>query len=251
MGGVPRTVWKCNLPTFLIFIVFGYEFFTYSVFKGNLWISSAVSILTLVSLYSAALANPGCVPANYTLPQGTVESEDTVCKYCVRPRPPRAHHCRYCQQCVVRYDHHCDWIDNCVGARNHKCFILFIFYIDCAIFHYFSMLIIFFAESLGTDFANAGPWGVVATVMLVFYTIIVLPCSLFGVIFLFWATFLVLRNETSLENSYVRRKKISNDKGCFRNICEVFGRNPLLWLVPTLQPIVLEGSSASALTSFV
>lgn len=47
----------------------------------------------------------------------------SLCRFCERPKPRRAHHCRICGRCVLRMDHHCPWVMNCVGAYNHKYFV--------------------------------------------------------------------------------------------------------------------------------
>lgn len=68
----------------------------------------------------------GCtVPPGYP-PEGELISEAvSICKKCVKPKPPRAHHCSVCNRCVLKMDHHCPWLNNCVGYHNHRYFYLY------------------------------------------------------------------------------------------------------------------------------
>ncbi|CAM9448815.1 unnamed protein product [Lampetra fluviatilis] len=78
--------------------------------------------LALISFhyYKAVSTDPG-QPT-----QGSYDRvEASVCKKCLRYRPPRAHHCRVCCRCVLKMDHHCYWMDNCVGHFNHRYFLSF------------------------------------------------------------------------------------------------------------------------------
>lgn len=70
----------------------------------------------------AAFTAPGTPP--YEIPE-TV----SICKKCISPKPPRAHHCSICNKCILKMDHHCPWINNCVGYYNHRYFFLFIAYL--------------------------------------------------------------------------------------------------------------------------
>lgn len=31
----------------------------------------------------------------------------SICKKCISPKPPRAHHCSVCNKCILKMDHHC------------------------------------------------------------------------------------------------------------------------------------------------
>ncbi|OQR70805.1 zinc finger protein-like [Tropilaelaps mercedesae] len=71
-------------------------------------------------LYQGVTLSPG-------YPTATCFSSEnsSVCRRCVLPRPPRAHHCSVCRRCVLRMDHHCPWLNNCVGLHTHRHFYLF------------------------------------------------------------------------------------------------------------------------------
>ncbi len=81
-------------------------------------------LLNIVFHYWRALwLGPGHPPE-----RALVRQVVSVCKKCVAPRPPRAHHCSVCGRCVLKMDHHCPWINNCVGHLNHRHFFLYMVY---------------------------------------------------------------------------------------------------------------------------
>lgn len=310
-----RRTWKqCNIPMFVVFIVMAYWHFTLSVLGSHrypealdpnvnspAWLLSFLprwmfltgiagdrltafffGALTLYSLYTAALSDPGPIPGEPigraagalsnpeqgevpevgcrgVVPMGKTRTtyrrvDPLFCEWCQRRRPPRAHHCRRCQQCVVRYDHHCDWIDNCVGQSNHKCFMLFILYILICILHYYAMITRFVITHFvslhsGTTAVPKYPGAQTTTVGEVFhlvflamYTFIVFPCSIFALIFLIGSFWNACRNETSYDTA-TRAAKEGYYKSVFENLKEALGPDPRMWLVPTLNPVVLPAPS--------
>nr|XP_022341372.1 probable palmitoyltransferase ZDHHC16 [Crassostrea virginica] len=66
----------------------------------------------------AAFTDPGHPPRE-------IPETVSICKKCISPKPPRAHHCSICNKCVLKMDHHCPWINNCVGFFNHRYFFQF------------------------------------------------------------------------------------------------------------------------------
>lgn len=47
------------------------------------------------------------VPAGLP-PQGALIPEAvSICKKCIKPKPPRTHHCSVCNKCILKMDHHC------------------------------------------------------------------------------------------------------------------------------------------------
>ena len=82
-------------------------------------------ILTnMIFHYCMALTTgPGSPPDRILLKQVS-----SMCKKCVAPKPPRAHHCSVCDRCILKMDHHCPWINNCVGHQNHRYFFFFCLY---------------------------------------------------------------------------------------------------------------------------
>ncbi|XP_005106124.1 palmitoyltransferase ZDHHC16B [Aplysia californica] len=59
-------------------------------------------------------------------PPQSVPEVVSICKKCISPKPPRAHHCTVCNACVLKMDHHCPWLNNCVGFHNHRYFFQFV-----------------------------------------------------------------------------------------------------------------------------
>ncbi|KAK0159222.1 hypothetical protein PV328_010131 [Microctonus aethiopoides] len=63
------------------------------------------------------------VSAGYPPEGGLIPEAVSICKKCIKPKPPRTHHCSICDRCVLKMDHHCPWLNNCVGHYNHRHFL--------------------------------------------------------------------------------------------------------------------------------
>ncbi|XP_076830230.1 palmitoyltransferase ZDHHC16A isoform X2 [Brachyhypopomus gauderio] len=82
-----------------------------------------IIVMIVFHYYKATRTSPGYPPQ--------VKNDISfvsVCKKCVIPKPPRAHHCGICRTCVLKMDHHCPWLNNCVGHFNHRYFFCFCLY---------------------------------------------------------------------------------------------------------------------------
>lgn len=181
------------------------------------------------------------------------------CRWCSKLKPDRAHHCSVCMRCVLRMDHHCIWVDNCVGFRNYKFFYL-------SIFH-------------GCHVCQLVSWTMFPTMMeaarsstdMIVYPLLFgeVVASFLGTIlcgFLLFHTYLVFRGLTTIEfcEKYIftprggggpggggfgerpqpqsRRRKHPFDMGGCQNWVNVFGGNPMWWLLPVGGP---EGDGLS------
>eukprot|EP01012_Entosiphon_sulcatum_P030221 TRINITY_DN3718_c0_g2_i1.p1 TRINITY_DN3718_c0_g2~~TRINITY_DN3718_c0_g2_i1.p1 ORF type:complete len:263 (-),score=58.02 TRINITY_DN3718_c0_g2_i1:66-854(-) len=194
--------------------------------------------LTLYSYLTAVWSDPGSVPKGWHQPPNPSAAEYPLCTRCQEYKPSRTHHCAHCRRCVLRYDHHCDWIDNCVGQYNHKFFFLFLFYITLSILHYFYLAFSLLLWSDAYTDPNASGFFVFGVIVAVMYSLVVLPLSCFGIGFLAWTTYLIVVNETTMENGTNQDEKF--DIGCIGNVKQVLGSNVLLWFVPvriTAPPI--------------
>ncbi|KAJ8686787.1 hypothetical protein QAD02_022581 [Eretmocerus hayati] len=68
------------------------------------------------------------VPAGYPPVGGLIPEAVSICKKCIKPKPPRTHHCSVCNKCVLKMDHHCPWFNNCVGHYNHRYFFQYMIF---------------------------------------------------------------------------------------------------------------------------
>ena len=52
--------------------------------------------------FMALITGPGHPPEKVL-----IKEVASICKKCISPKPPRAHHCSVCNKCVLKMDHHC------------------------------------------------------------------------------------------------------------------------------------------------
>lgn len=87
------------------------------------WLVAHYLLINIVFHYfKAVFTSPGRPPQSTPMEEipGAV-----VCRKCVQPKPPRAHHCSICDCCFLKMDHHCPWMNNCIGFYNHRYFVSF------------------------------------------------------------------------------------------------------------------------------
>lgn len=107
MIGIPYW-WENNKYVLVIALVIGH------------WL-----LLNIVFHYWMALTtNPGTPPEASLVPEVV-----SICKKCIAPKPPRAHHCSVCNRCILKMDHHCPWLNNCIGHFTHRYFFMFCSYV--------------------------------------------------------------------------------------------------------------------------
>nr|XP_039248185.1 palmitoyltransferase ZDHHC16-like [Styela clava] len=99
-----------------------YLILAFSSIRAGITIFYGHYLLIMISFhyFKAVRTNPGRPPKD-----ASERAVTSVCKKCILPKPPRAHHCSVCKNCVLKMDHHCPWINNCVGHYNHRYFISF------------------------------------------------------------------------------------------------------------------------------
>jgi len=74
-------------------------------------------------------------------------------------------------------------------------------------------------------------------VLVILYTICILPLVMFAFGFLAWTTYLILCNKTTMESSVGSAEDYN--LGFISNIKHVLGPSVLFWLVPTSTPVDL------------
>uniref|UniRef100_A0A7S0T2N3 S-acyltransferase n=1 Tax=Mantoniella antarctica TaxID=81844 RepID=A0A7S0T2N3_9CHLO len=243
--------------------------------KGVLVVYHALILMVLWSYFACVLTEPGRVPDSWQPPPEDEEEEAAetcksnsekrrrFCRKCTQWKPERCHHCSVCGRCVLKMDHHCVWIANCVGAYNYKFFLLFLLYTFLAtVFDAIVLLsnfVDFFKDlearreagspsPLGPDTPEAqqqqqehrtGEEQTRGTGMAVVFVTFVLDvafaASLLG--FIIMHANLNLSNMTTIE-MYEKKKTLPwrFDRGHHKNLLEVFGENPVFWLVPVHTP---------------
>jgi palmitoyltransferase len=105
-----------------------YKWTSSPVFLLHFMLGNWLAVNTVFHYFMGWRTNPGNPPKAVLFDNVT-----TMCRKCVAPKPPRAHHCSVCSKCVLKMDHHCPWFDNCIGFNNHRYFFLFCTFmsIDC------------------------------------------------------------------------------------------------------------------------
>jgi len=157
------------------------------------------------------------------------------CKWCGKYKPDRCHHCRVCRTCILKMDHHCPWIYNCVGFHNYKYFFLLLFY-SVADLHLIAWTMF---ESVMRS------WDINTPFLTMFFCLFGETLSNFlGMLitaFFVFHIWLMLRSMTTIEFCEKKMPKGGKetqdvgsvyDLGCYGNIRNVLGPNPLTWFIP-------------------
>lgn len=182
------------------------------------------------------------------------------CRHCKCIKPPRCHHDAVTGRCVFHMDHYCPWMCNCVGFFNYRYFFLFLLYLflGCVYCCGVSAQLLWMGPQLSSRL-------ILETLrygdrILFFVFTLSLSGGLSVSILLFWHTYLILTNQTTIEfyvnmeerrvageQGYVYRNPF--DEGLRGNLRRVFGDVP--WyraLLPSVRtppepmyPLLLRG----------
>jgi len=203
--------------------------------------------LTIISYFQTVFTNPGEIPPSFGESDPTPDRTLTVetkssgrsrfCQKCQERKPDRAHHCSTCDRCVLKMDHHCPWVDNCVGFYNYKFFNLFLFWTVVLCSFGFLSTIYFDIDFLVED-KSSGSISVQIMVITLSSLVFGIGLSFFGG----YHVLLVTRNQSTIEATEKMKrlaghKNIFNTGSRFKNFQQVFGTNPLLWLLPIRTPV--------------
>lgn len=115
------TLCSIGLVIFYVIMIPRYLSYGWHWFLPNFIFGNWLLVNTVFNYVMGCRTNPGHPPQ-------IVPEVVSICKRCISPKPPRAHHCSVCKKCVLRMDHHCPWLNNCVGFYNHRYFFLYMVY---------------------------------------------------------------------------------------------------------------------------
>jgi palmitoyltransferase ZDHHC9/14/18 len=144
------------------------------------------------------------------------------CKTCKIVRDIRSFHCKLCGVCVERHDHHCVFVGNCIGKNNTNKFCLFLF----------SIIIHSSIIAIPTDIKVIKTWingGIDFNTFLdnAWFFMAVYSSAFFVTMIIFISFHLYLASKNITTNEHLRNMYPTNsfDKGCRKNLEEVFCNN--------------------------
>lgn len=161
------------------------------------------------------------------------------CKWCGKYKPDRCHHCRVCRTCILKMDHHCPWIYNCVGYHNYKYFFLLLFYCSLTLNYIVFNLIWTVQIAIATDIHFAEMFFVLfGETLATFFAILITGFWIFHIYLMVRAMSTIEFCEKSLPKSGEVKPWVGSpyDLGCYNNIKQCLGDNPLFWLLPFNPP---------------
>lgn len=190
----------------------------------------------------------------YIINERTDKNEIRYCGTCRKFRPDRCHHCKQCNKCYLKMDHHCSWLNNCISMTNYKYFLSTLFYSSstCLLFSWCLF------DIIKMEFSNESSSSIKLSALVVYF---ILTVTFFVLLFMLltYHLNLIMSNFTTFEHSKLakeyelkkpERKVLYNkidaysnikmnemsvsmyDFGKWNNFIQVFGVNPLLWLLP-------------------
>ena len=180
------------------------------------------------------------INSSLTTSSDTVDRNDNcnvvLCGYCIRWKPERCHHCRKCNKCVLKMDHHCPWLVNCVGFNNYKYFVLSIIYgsvntILITLTYSEYVIAINLSTTYSISFCVWNTFAFMCNFLLMCFSCYLLCVHIKRVLLNITSIEHAEKVKSSFEGSSIT-KDVNYNKGIYLNIIEVFGDNPLLWLLP-------------------
>jgi len=207
--------------------------------KVHLIVAHIFLALFITAYLQTILRDAGKVPLfwGFYIDQNETKSR-RYCLICHLFKPERSHHCSACNRCVLNMDHHCPWLNNCIGFNNRKYFLLLLFYglalkLQVLVF-YFPVWLDYSSQIIQNSFQGHFYPNYLTTVVYIMNAVMI--CTL-GIFFRFHVK-LVFQNMTTLEHmdrkrdSLIKNDMPNYDMGPYYNFIQVFGRNPLYWLLP-------------------
>lgn len=190
----------------------------------------------------------------YVINERTEKNEIRYCRTCLKFRPDRCHHCKECNKCYLKMDHHCFWLNNCITMTNYKYFISTVFYSSCI-----SLLFLWcLFDIIKMEFLSHSRVPIKLCALIVYFMLTLTFYVFLTMLFLYHMN-LVMSNYTTFEHAQVEKeydlkkpdRKVSYnqidgyldtkmiemavsmyDIGKWNNFTQVFGSNPLFWLLP-------------------
>ena len=194
-----------------------------------------ITALAIISYYRGVVTDPGGIPPTAEWEKENSEKKLEGLRFCSREKkwkPERTHYCSALGRNVLRMDHMCPWLANCVGYFNHKFFMLFILYATAAT----GWTTVSVGHLLALSSAGLlTKTSALSAAQVFFLTEGLCISSLVSLIltpFTGFHLWLVAKNKTTLEYCEKANPTVSYDFGIMYNFCQVFGYNPLFWLLP-------------------
>lgn len=154
-----------------------------------------------------------------------------------------------CNRCVLKKDHHSWLFGQCIGFTNYKLFFCFLFWTSAYLLYILISRSLIVRDVLTNSMSASLSGGPLNFVLLYFLCVILAAYFLYLLIIVNF--FQVLNNETGVETwvspTFIYNQPLTFDVSCGYNCREVFGPNPLLWLLPIPNS---PGNSVEYYTSF-
>jgi len=223
---------SCSFPA--ISLVVAIVVVNSAVFLGQAESAQSVGFCVLVGLLllawvQAIITHPGPIPEGWSArvkdlhshyPGGmTTRFEFNTIR--MSWKPVRCHHDRHTERLILNLDHFCPWIGNCVGFCNRKFFVLFLLYTWVSL--------LYVLVGMNDDYVAKKDDDDWSWLWLTYVSDLLLLVVIFG----FWVyhMWLVVTNSTTVEQA-ARQPTVQFNIGFHANVCQVFGKNPWLWLIP-------------------
>jgi len=182
-------------------------------------------LLNVVFNYWMALTtSPGVPPHDIVLPEVV-----SICKKCIAPKPPRAHHCSICNKCILKMDHHCPWLNNCVGHYNHRYFFMYMVYmiVGCAFLMLFGFEILFDLVFISTDPMNSEPcfWKFSRRTLIFYESFFTTSCFVCLGALMLWHANLIHHGQTSIE-AHINKSETKRHAELGKNYINIYNFGP-------------------------